>query len=158
MAYCIMRTDKLHGTTDASSLVNVKIPRDLENGVIVKIGGLAAGERDAYDCTVAAGSENLNELAILCGPEMMYDERKKNLNEYINEVVNNGGIYRAYKFFSGDFYSLTKEGFVTAPTASDIGKEVAVGADGKVDVDGSGTKFGKIVAYEAPYFVIEERF
>lgn len=153
--YCVMRTDKMHGTTDASSLVNVKISADLENGTIVKYSGLATGEREAFVATPATGSESLNELAILCGPEVMYDERKKNLNEYINEVVNNGGIYRAYKFFNGDMFSLTAPGFVTEPTPADIGKNVAVGADGKVEVAGSGTKFGKLIAIENEYYVLQ---
>lgn len=156
--YAVMRTDKMHGTTDLSSLVNVKISEDLQNGTIVKLGALATGEREAYVATKASASDALKDVAILCGPELMYDERKKNLHEYINEVAINGGIYRAFKFFSGDEFSLTKEAFVTAPTSADIGSAVALGADGKVEVGGSGTAFGKLIAVEGEFFVLQEIF
>lgn len=155
MAYAIVRTDSMHGTTDGQSLVNVVIPANLENGVIVVLGS-AGDDRDTFKCTVATGNEALNKCAILCGSEVMYDERKKNLNEYINEVANNGGVYRAYRFFDGDMFSATKEAFTADPTSADIGKDVAIGANGKYEVAGKGTKFGTIIAVEGEYFVIRE--
>lgn len=153
--YCVMRTDSMHGTTDGQSLVNVKIPADLENGVVVVVG-TAGTDRDTFNCTVATGSAALNKCAILCGPEVMYDERKKNLSDYINTVADNGGVYRAYRFFDGDMFGITKEGFTADPAASDVGSAVALGANGKFEVGGNGTKVGTIIAYEAPYFVIRE--
>ena len=146
--YAIFRSDNLHGTTDGTYLANLKIPTDLPNGTILKIGALAAGERDAFDCTLAGKTDALGTVAILAGPELMYDERKKNLNEYVNEVINNGGIYRAYILDQGDMFGLTAEGFDGTPM---IGSTVGA-VDGVLTPGESG--IGKVIAYEAPYYVV----
>lgn len=90
----------------------------------------------------ATADDDLNECAIVAGVEVMYDERKKNLDEYINEA---GKSVRGYIPRSRNIFSVTKEGFVggTAPTK---GAKVGIGTGGKIDAAGTG--FGTCVDVE----------
>jgi hypothetical protein len=77
----------------------------------------------------ASAGDDLNDCAIVAAPEVMYDERKKNLDEFINEA---GKATRGYIPRSRNVFSVTKEGFVggTVPTK---GAEVGIGTGGKID-------------------------
>lgn len=70
----------------------------------------------------ASAGDDLNDCAIVAAPEVMYDERKKNLDEFINEA---GKATRGYIPRSRNVFSVTKEGFVggTVPTK---GAEVGI--------------------------------
>lgn len=155
MAYAVLRTDQMHGTTDASSLSNVKIFENLENGCVVKAVTLAEGEREAFEAEQPLATDKLGDLALLAGVELMYDERKKALNEYINEKDMNGGIYRAYRFHNNDMFGLTKEGFSGDPAVGSV-VEIADGWKMKVVAEATegSTKVGTIIAQENEYFVV----
>ena len=125
MAYAVIRTDLMSGTKQPADLVSLRFydasgnKAEVENGVIVKLQGYEDSERDC---------------AIVAAPEVMYDERKKNLDEFINEA---GKATRGYIPRSRNVFSVTKEGFVggTAPTK---GAEVGIGTGGKIDAAGKG--------------------
>ena len=108
--------------------------RQVENGVIVKLQGYEDGEREVMKAVAASAGDDLNDCAIVAAPEVMYDERKKNLDEFINEA---GKATRGYIPRSRNVFSVTKEGFVggTAPTK---GAEVGIGTGGKIDAAGKG--------------------
>ena len=107
---------------------------EVENGVIVKLQGYEDGEREVMKAVAASAGDDLNDCAIVAAPEVMYDERKKNLDEFINEA---GKAVRGYIPRSRNVFSVTKEGFVggTAPTK---GAEVGIGTGGKIDAAGKG--------------------
>ena len=149
--HAICRTDLMHGTTDASSLVNILIPEDVDNGVVMKIGVMAEGEHEVFVGEMPAADDALSTLCLICAPEVMYDERLKDLADFYNMVTANGGIVRGYRFHNGDMFSLTKEGFSGEPA---VGSEVTVDAAYKMAVGGSGTKIGEIIAQEDDYFVV----
>lgn len=65
---------------------------------------------------------------------MFYDERQKNLDEFINEA---GTPVRGYILRSRNMFSVTKEGFVSG-TAPEKGDEVCIGANGKINASGTG--------------------
>lgn len=160
MAYCVIRTDLLSGTDVASDLVSLRVydaedkPIEVENGVIVELGGYEEDQREVRKATLATADSDINKCAIIATVEVPYDERKKNLDEWINEA---GTICRGYIPRSRNMYSITKEGFVdgVAPTAVDA--EVGLGADGKLDAAGTG--YGVLRAIEVAgrytYYVIE---
>ena len=64
----------------------------------------------------------------------MYDERKKNLDEFINEA---GKATRGYIPRSRNIFSVTAEGFVGG-TVPKKGDTVGIGANGKIAVGGTG--------------------
>ena len=140
MAYTVIRTDLMSGTKQPADLVSFRFYgsdgryAEIENGAIVKLEGYEDGEREVMKAVAASSSDNLNDCAIVAGVEVMYDERKKNLDEYINEA---GKIVRGYIPRSRNLFSVTKEGFVGG-TAPEVGGEVGIGEGGKIDTAGTG--------------------
>mgnify|MGYP000020092973 FL=1 len=140
MAYAVIRTDLMSGTKQPADLVSLRFydasgnKAEVENGVIVKLQGYEDGEREVMKAVAASAGDDLNDCAIVAAPEVMYDERKKNLDEFINEA---GKAVRGYIPRSRNVFSVTKEGFVggTAPTK---GAEVGIGTGGKIDAAGKG--------------------
>lgn len=140
MAYTVIRTDLMSGTTQPADLVSLRFydgsdeQAEVENGVIVKLQGYEDGEREIMKAVAAASTDDLNDCAIVAGVEVMYDERKKNLDEFINEA---GSIVRGYIPRSRNIFSVTKEGFVGG-VVPEKGDEVGIGTGGKIDAAGTG--------------------
>lgn len=140
MAYCVIRTDLMSGTKQPADLVSVRFydaegnMAEVENGVIVKMEGFEEGQREVRKAVAAAAGEDLSKCAVLAAPEVMYDERKKNLDEFINEK---GKAVRGYLFRSNNIFSVTKDGFVDGVVPAK-NAEVGIGANGKIDAAGTG--------------------
>jgi len=140
MSYCVVRTDNVSGVKQFADLVSLRFygadgnPAEVENGVIAKLEGYEDGEREVIKAVAASAGEDLNSCAIICAPEVMYDERKRNLDEFINEA---GRAIRGYIPRSRNLFSFTKDGFVggVVPT---VGAEVGIGEGGKIDAAGTG--------------------
>ncbi len=157
--YTVFRSDLLHGTDSGTDLVSVRVydasdnPIAVENGTIVELKEYEEGEREVWKAVLATSSSKLSNCAVIGSEELFYDERQKNLDEFINEA---GRICRGYIPRSRNIYSITKEGFVGGNVPAK-GAEVGIGADGKVDA--SGTGYGKILAVENAgrytYYVIQ---
>lgn len=148
MAYTVIRTDLMSGTIQSADLVSLRFydnsnPANVENGVIVKLEGYEDGEREVMKAVAASSTDDLNDCAVVAGVEVMYDERKRNLDEYINEA---GQIVRGYILRSRNMFSVTKEGFVNGTVPSSVGKAVGIGTGGKIDAAGTG--LGTCVAIE----------
>lgn len=156
--YTVIRTDNLSGTDQRADLLSVYVydaegkAVDAENGSIVKVGALEEGEREIYKATLATADDSIDECAILAGVEVMYDEHKRNLDEFINEA---GKAVRAYIPRNRNFFAVTAEGFVGKATP-EVGGKVGIGANGKLDASASGV--GECVAIEVAgrytYYVI----
>lgn len=149
--HAIFRSDLMHGTVDASALVNILIPEDIDNGSVLKIGAMVEGEHEVFVGEMPATDDALNVLCVIAAPEVLYDEKLRDLADFYNMVNVNGGIVRGYRFHNGDIFSLTKEGFSGEPA---VGSEVTVDAAYKMAVGGSGTKIGEIIAQEGDYYVV----
>lgn len=157
MAYTVFRSDLLSGTDVAADLVSARVYNDdekiaVENGTIIELEGLEPGEREVHKAKLATASSKLSDCVVVGSPEVFYDERLKNLDQYINEPNK---IVRGYVLRSRNMFSLTKEGFVDG-TVPAVGDEVGIGTDGKLDNAGSG--FGVCEAIELAgrytYYVI----
>lgn len=159
MAYTVFRSDLMSGTDVAADLVSLRVydaddnPIAVENGTIVELKGYEEGQREVMKAVLASASSAVEDCAIVATEEVFYDERMKNLDEFINEA---GSICRGYIPRSRNMYSITKDGFVDgAVPAKDA--EVGLGADGKVDA--SGTGYGTCMAVEIAgrytYYVIK---
>ena len=157
--YTVIRTDSLSGTDQRADLLSVRVydaedkPIAVENGAIVKVGALETGEREIYKATLATASDDINDCAILAGVEVMYDDRARNLSDYINEA---GKPIRAYIPRDRNFFGVTKEGFVGG-TAPEVEGKVGIGADGKIDAAGTGLGVCKAIeiAGRYTYYVIQ---
>lgn len=159
MAYTVFRSDLLSGTSQGADLISARVydtdtttPIAVENGAIIEIKELEEGEREIYKAVLATSASKLSDCAVVGTPEVFYDERQKNLDEFINEA---GTPVRGYILRSRNMFSETKEGFVDG-TAPDKGDEVGIGENGKLNAPGTG--FGTCVAIETAgrytYYVI----
>ncbi len=144
--YCVIRTDLMAGTKNPDQLVSVRYYADeavaeVENGVIVELKGYEEGQREVMKAVAATADSNLADCAVIAAPEVMYDERKKNFDEFINEA---GKSVRGYRLVDRNLFALTAEGFAgAAPT---VGGKVGIGANGKLDAAKTG--FGECVEIE----------
>lgn len=138
--YCVVRTDLVSGTKQPADIVSLRFydgegnPAAVENGVIVKLQGYEDGQREVMKAVAATSSDSLNDCAIVASVEVMYDERKKNLDEFINEA---GAIARGYIPRSRNLFSFTSDGFVGG-VAPEKNAKVGIGAGGKIDAAGTG--------------------
>lgn len=162
MAYTVFRSDLMHGTDSGADLVSVRVydtadkPIAVENGAIVELKEYESGEREVWKGVLATASSKLSDCVVIGSEELFYDERKKNLEEFINEA---GSICRGYILRSHNMFGITKDGFVggTAPAAN---ATVSLGANGKIAASGAtgSTALGKVQAIEAAgrrtYYVI----
>lgn len=136
--YTVVRTDLMSATANSADLVSLRFyngegnPAEIENGAIVKLVALEDGEREVYKAVAATASDDIRDCALVASEEVMYDERKTNLDEFINEA---GTIARGYLLRRGNIFSVTKPGFVGDAPAK--GDKVGVGADGKLAKDGT---------------------
>lgn len=138
--YCVVRTDRMYGTDVAPGLRSLRFygaddkVAEVENGIIAHLEGLEEGQREVHKAVAATAGADLTECVLIAAPEVMYDERLRNLEDFINDA---GKAVRGYVLHCNDEFSVTAEGFVggSVPT---VGAEVGIGAEGKIDAAGTG--------------------
>ena len=171
MAYGVVRTDNMMGTDVSTYLDSVRYftttttandtPTAIENGNVVKVGALLDGERELHLATAPAVNTPLKEIGLVATPEVMYDERKHNLDEFRNEA---GANVRIYYLHDGDEFGITADCFTAAADVA-VGDVVELQASTKLKVVAAGTGatsgstvVGKIIAIESTkrytYYVV----
>ena len=166
MGYGVVRTDRLMGTDVRSMLESVKYmgagstATAIDNGNVVKLdGSLMTGEREIKKGGTPAANDALDAIVLIASPEVMYDERKRNLDEFQNEA---GKVCRGYHLHSGDIFSVTKDALDGVDTPA-VGNVVELKAGIKLNVaasaTGGSTVVGKIIAVDVvgryTYYVIQ---
>ena len=160
--YAVVRTDNMFGTDVRAGLVSVKYmgadganAEEIENGCVVKLKELAEGEREVFVGVTPTAEDDLNDIVLIATPEVMHDERKKNLDQYVNEA---GKTSRGYRLHEG-IYSVTAEALIGTPAKGNI-VELAAGTklNAVASATGNATKVGKIIDVETAgrytYYVI----
>lgn len=157
----VVRTDKMFATDNRAGLVSVRYqPGDtmtaIDNGNVVKIGALEEGSREVYKGVTPAANDAIKDIVLIASPEVMYDERKRNLDEFQNAE---GAIARGYHLHTNDIFSVTKEALIGDEPA--VGKVVELAAGTKLNVVASatGTLVGTIIDINVvgryTYYVIQ---
>lgn len=155
MAYAVVRTDAMAGTDVRGQLVSVKYmgtngatPTAIENGNVLKIGALMTGEREIYVGGAVAANDKIDDIVLIASPEVVYDERKRNLDDFVNEA---GKACRGYHIHSGDTFSVTAEALSGSGTPA-VGNIVELAAGTKLafatSATTSSTKVGRIIAVD----------
>lgn len=157
----VVRTDKMFATDNRAGLVSVRfqsvqgegsaaktVYNEIQNGNVLKLGDLEAGSREIYKGSVPAKNDELKNIVLVATPELMYDERMHNLDEFINKA---GVIARGYHLHTNDIFSVTKEALdgVADPAVGDVvelkaGTKLNVAAKATGLTSGS-TKVGEII-------------
>lgn len=146
MAYTVVRIDKLSGQDVNADMNSLRMYEgenmiEIENGVIAELVALEDGQREIYKAKVATSSSKLADCVLVATPEVLYDQRKRNLDDFINEK---GAAVRGFTLRTGNIFSLTKEGFVNG-TVPAVGDKLVIGAGGKLTKGTSGTIFGTCI-------------
>ena len=167
MAHGVFRSDLMSGTAVPADLVSVKYMGSgstataIDNGCVVKLDGLMSGEREVWKGVTPAANTALDKIVIIGTPEVMYDERKKNLDEFENEA---GAISRGYIPRSRNIFAVTKDALnIESGVTPAVGSIVELMAGVKLNVVAtltqSSTKVGEIIAIETAgrytYYVIQ---
>ena len=166
MAYAVVRTDAMAATDVRGQLVSVKYmgadgatPTAIENGNVLKIGALMTGEREIYIGGGVAAIDKIDDIVLIASPEVVYDERKRNLDDFVNEA---GKACRGYHIHSGDTFSVTAEALSGTGTPA-VGNIVELAAGTKLafvtSATTNSTKVGRIIAVDVvgryTYYVIK---
>lgn len=166
MAYAVVRTDAMAGTDVRGQLVSVKYmgangatPTAIENGNVLKIGALMTGEREIYIGGAVAANDKIDDIVLIASPEVVYDEHKHNLDDFVNEA---GKACRGYHIHSGDTFSVTAEA-LSGTGIPAVGNIVELAAGTKLAFVASATtgstKVGRIIAADVvgryTYYVIK---
>ena len=155
MSYGVVRTDLMYATDVRSGLVSIKYmgadgetPTAIENGNVLKVGALMEGEREIHVGSAVAANDKMSDIVLIATPEVMYDERKRNLDEYINDVDR---ICRGYRLHVGDVFSVTKDALAGVSEPA-VGNVVELAAGTKLNVATSATSgstaIGEILAVD----------
>lgn len=153
MAYAVVRTDNLAGTTVGSLLRTAKAEVDIQNGSVIKVVELLPDEREKFKAEEAADAA-MGEYALVASVEIDYENHYANLDAFTNKA---GALMRAYVLTHGDTFGVTAEAIDGTP---EVGAEIALPSSGyKWTVAGDGdTAIGTIIAEEQEsgydYFVI----
>lgn len=168
--YAVVRTDKLMGTDVRSMLESVKYmgagstETAIENGNVVKLDGTllvdsdGATKREIKKAVTPAANSKLDEIVLIASPEVIYDETKRGLHNFINEA---GKIARGYHLHSGDIFSVTEEALANANPAVDQVIELKAGTqlNNVASATANSTVIGKIIAKDVvgryTYYVIQ---
>jgi hypothetical protein len=154
----------MFATDNRAGLVSVRYQPSstntaIDNGCVVLLNGLETGSREVHKGVTPAANSNLNDIVLIASPEVMYDERLRNLDDYYNEA---GKIARGYRLKGGDMFGVTKDVLAGKDTPA-VGDYVELKADVKLNVvaspTASTTLVGNIYAIENvgryTYYVIK---
>lgn len=150
----VVRTDNMFGTDVRAGLVSIKyfvtegegnnakdVETEIENGRVLKADHLLDGEREIFVGVNVAANDDLKDIVLIASPEVMYDERLRNLDEFINLP---GKPARGYRLHKGDIFSVTKEALdgVAAPKKGNV---VELKAGNKLNVAATATNGSTVV-------------
>lgn len=159
--YAVVRTDNMFGTDNREGLVSIKYivttgegasavdtPTAIQNGNVLKVGPLMSGEREIYKGVAPAANDDIRDIVLIASPEVMYDEHKHNLDEFINPA---GKAARGYWLHPHSIFSVTKAALDGKETPA-VGDIVELKAGTKLNVAASltsgSTQVGEIIAVD----------
>lgn len=160
----VVRLDNMSGTTDGTLLRSVRFnggsaDAAIDNGSVVKLEGLMTGERELWKGVKPAANTPIDDVVLIATPEVMADERLRNLSDFYNEA---GANARGYKLHAGDVFSVSTDAIDGTAT---VGHVVELQAATKLKDAATATKgstvIGKVIQIEKvgtiTYAVIEVR-
>lgn len=146
MAHGVVRTDLMFATDNRAGLVSVRYQPGntqtaIDNGNVVLLAGLEGDSREVYVGNTPAANSPIKDIVLIASPEVMYDERIKNLDGFYNEA---GKIARGYYLHTNDIFSVTKDALDGKQTP-EKGDVVELKAGTKLNVAASATADSTVV-------------
>jgi hypothetical protein len=123
--HAIIRTDLLAGTDVGAYLGMGRYlgsdgvtPAAIDNGNVVKIGGLIGGERDLRVYTTPAANTPIDQIGIVATPERFYDGLTHAVKDYENAEGLNLRVYLLAGMTTSSCFTVTADGFTIAAGAT----------------------------------------
>lgn len=140
MAYAIVKREAMASENVANLRKSFKylpsgVATAVENGNVVKATSVISDERELLEGSTPLVNTELKDILLVTTPEVMADERKKNLDEFINEA---GAIATGDRLISGDIFTVTADAFTAAATVV-VGDVVELAASTKLKVVAAST-------------------
>lgn len=131
--HVMIRTDNMAGTTQGKYLVSLRVAAEIDNGLVVAVGGYEDGAREVRTYTTPAVNTDLGKIAILASEEVDKERAFNAVGEFTNKK---GSIARGYFLEHGDIFSVTEGAFDKKPT---VGSIVELQAGNKLKVVSAAT-------------------
>lgn len=140
MAYAVVKREAMASENVANLRKSFKylpsgVATAVQNGNVVKATSVISGERELLEGSTPLVNTELKDILLVTTPEVMADERKKNLDEFINEA---GAIATGDRLISGDIFTVTADAFTAAATVV-VGDVVELAASTKLKVVAAAT-------------------
>ncbi|RGF22384.1 hypothetical protein DW128_03080 [Firmicutes bacterium AM10-47] len=143
--HAVAGSSKLKATT-SGHIYNILIEEDMDNGTLVAKGDYVKPE--VYKAKAATGFSGVildkasngnfyievvepGDALLLLQVPLIYEEYTTAMQHESNFYNANGDIVRSYELYAGDFFELSKEGFVGTP---EKGKTVTIDTTKKIKV------------------------
>ena len=120
MSYAIVKREAMASEYDGTKRKSFKflpsgVATDIQNGNVVKATSVISGERELLSGSIPTATTALKDILLVTTPEVDPDERKKNINEFINPANSNA---TGDRLTTGDIFSVTAEAFDAAATVA----------------------------------------
>lgn len=151
--HAIIQTDLLAGT-DVGTFLGMgrylgsdgATPTAIDNGNVVKIGDLVAGERDLRVYTTPAANTPIDQIGIIATPERFYDGLTHGAKDYENVKGLNLRAYLLSCMTTSSCFTVTADGFEIADGATPaIGWVAELQADTKLKLVATATAGSTVV-------------
>ena len=137
-------------STKLSSLLNTAryndgaVNQPIQNGRVVRLVGLEAGEREIYDARDVAA--NTNPIVVVDEPVLEYDEQiTRGLNDYTNVA---GKTVRTRRLQVGDSFAVSGRAITPIGVAPAVGNFIATPAAGNLWAEVANAAGGQSVICE----------
>lgn len=111
--HVMFRADNLAGTTQGKYLASLRMAADMDNGLIVAVGALEAGEREVKAVAAITADTKLGAIAVLGSEEVDAEKSYNTVGDFTNKT---GTIARGYILEHGDAFAVTAGAFTAVPT------------------------------------------
>ena len=108
--HVMFRSDAMAGTTLGQYLVSLRVANEIDNGMLVAVGSLEAGQREVKAMAAIATTTTVGAIAVLGSEEVDKEKSFDTVGGFTNKV---GTIARGYILHDGGAYAVTAGAFDT---------------------------------------------
>ena len=108
--HVMFRSDAMAGTTLGQYLVSLRVANEIDNGMLVAVGSLEAGQREVKAMAAITAGTKVGAIAVLGSEEVDKEKSFDTVGDFTNKA---GAIARGYILHDGCAYSVTAGAFET---------------------------------------------
>ena len=108
--HVMFRSDAMAGTTLGQYLVSLRVANEIDNGMLVAVGSLEAGQREVKAMAAITADTKVGAIAVLGSEEVDKEASFDTVGGFTNKV---GTIARGYILHDGGAYAVTAGAFDT---------------------------------------------